>query len=132
MSSTKGINRQSLAERLAAVFEATGESQREIADRTGVAQSFVSKVARGVCLPSLELLVGLDEAYGVNIVWLLRGEGEMMQATKSRAVAPAAHEAFVMLNQLADHGPDALDRASLLLQGLLGAYTPKTRQARAG
>ena len=132
MSSTKGINRQVLAERLAAVFEATGESQREIADRTGVAQSFVSKVARGVCLPSLELLVGLDEAYGVSIVWVLRGEGEMWAQRPTPRQSPPKPPILELAEQAIAIGGEVLANIEGYMRGRLAAQDQQPQRARAG
>lgn len=134
MSSTKGINRQLLAERLTAVFEATGESQREIADRTGVAQSFVSKVARGVCLPSLELLVGLDEAYGISIVWVLRGEGEMRTQRVAplpvRRPAPPKPPIIDLAEQALAIGGEVLANIEGYMRGRLAAPERQPQQGR--
>lgn len=62
-----------------------GLSQKEIAERFGVKQQTWANYERGERNPSLELLAQIGVGEGVDLHWLLTGEGEMR---RSVALAP--------------------------------------------
>lgn len=68
---------ETLPVRLGQVLAFAGINQAEFARRVGASSGFVSDVLRGVKRPGLEMLRGLQHAFGVSIDWLLSGEGTM-------------------------------------------------------
>ena len=72
--SSKKVLTESIAVRLRAVIDNHGLSQRSLAERVGVSQTFVSAVCRGKSLPSIPLVLGLHREFGVSMEWLLAGD----------------------------------------------------------
>lgn len=61
------INRL-LAYRLALAREATGMTQKELAEKTGIYQADISKIERGLANPSVSTLNRLAEGLNMNLV----------------------------------------------------------------
>lgn len=52
-------------------------SQKEFSQKIEVPVTTISKYERGETRPSVEILTRLGDIFGVNINWLLTGQGEM-------------------------------------------------------
>lgn len=115
----------SLPARLAQVVAYAGVSQAELARRVGVSAGFVSDVLRGIKRPGLEMLMGLREAFGVSVDWLLSGEGTMIGGAGIR------HDLFrairlqisVARSAVIDQNPIAKALLLLIREGQLAAAT---------
>ncbi len=61
-------------------------SQGDFARRTGVAQSFISKVTRGESFPSLALVAGLYAEIGYSPRWIITGDGGRLELGDSHPI----------------------------------------------
>lgn len=68
----------SINERIAAVIQHSGLTKTAFAERLNVSQSFVSRLAAGISIPSDRTIVDICREFGVNERWLRTGEGEML------------------------------------------------------
>lgn len=66
-----------LAQRLGQLLALLGMTQAALARQIGASPGFVSDVIRGVKRPGADMFLGLRNALGVSIDWLLTGEGTM-------------------------------------------------------
>lgn len=112
-----------LPARLAQVVAYAGVSQAELARRIGASAGFVSDVLRGVKRPGVEMLMGLREAFGVSVDWLLSGEGTMIGGAGIRHDLFRAIRLQIAVARAAVMNHDATARALLLLirEGQLAA-----------
>ncbi|RUT66363.1 hypothetical protein CKG00_08125 [Morganella morganii] len=70
--------KSSLPQRLKRAMKAAGLTQKELAERAGVSQGFVSKLATGKTTDSRNIYIKLiADALGVSFGWLHYGTGEM-------------------------------------------------------
>ncbi len=68
-------------QRLKHAMKAAGLTQKELAERAGVSQGFVSKLATGKTTDSRNIYIKLiADALGVSFGWLHYGTGEMCSA----------------------------------------------------
>ncbi|HND34078.1 MAG TPA: helix-turn-helix domain-containing protein [Myxococcota bacterium] len=72
-----------------------------------VSQTFLSAVVRGDSLPSLRVVLGLREVYGVSFDWYLLGNGEMLasgaplpQVAVPSPPAPPPHELHKLVEEV--------------------------------
>jgi transcriptional regulator with XRE-family HTH domain len=65
-----------------------GFSQRKFAEKLGIPSTAISKYEQELIKPSAELLTKIG-FLGVNINWLLTGEGEMFTRPQEGEAAPA-------------------------------------------
>ena len=72
----------SFSERIKKLRKYLGLSQKEFGGEIGVGTSHVSQWERGLSMPSSKALMGMAHL-GVNINWLLTGDGEMMMGAPS-------------------------------------------------
>lgn len=71
-------------QRLKHAMKAAGLTQKELAERAGVSQGFVSKLATGKTTDSRNIYIKLiADALGVSFGWLHYGTGEMYPANFS-------------------------------------------------
>ena len=114
---------EALPARLAQVVAYAGVSQAELARRIGASAGFVSDVLRGVKRPGVEMLMGLREAFGVSVDWLLSGEGTMIGGAGIRHDLFRAIRLQIAVARAAVMDQDATARALLLLirEGQLAA-----------
>lgn len=87
MSSDKELP-PTIGERVRAALVAAHVSQNEVSRRTGVSQSFISAVCRGESKPSIELVAGLREHYGVSLEWIVLGRGAPFAGPEVAAASP--------------------------------------------
>lgn len=74
----------SFPQRLKHAMKAAGLTQKELAERAGVSQGFVSKLATGKTTDSRNIYIKLiADALGVSFGWLHYGTGEMYPANFS-------------------------------------------------
>ncbi|HAS8353582.1 TPA: helix-turn-helix domain-containing protein [Vibrio vulnificus] len=74
----------SFQQRLKHAMKAAGLTQKELAERAGVSQGFVSKLATGKITDSRNIYIKLiADALGVSFGWLHYGTGEMYPANFS-------------------------------------------------
>jgi len=76
-----GDTMDTLAKRLRHARKARNLTQVELAEKSGVAQSDISKIERGETLSTTKL-VALSNALNVNPNWLDTGDGEMTPAVR--------------------------------------------------
>ena len=76
MSTTK----VAIGDRLSALREELGYSQREMGEAVGISGQAWGKYERGKSTPSTSVLKLLVSDVGVNPFWLLTGQGEMLQS----------------------------------------------------
>jgi transcriptional regulator with XRE-family HTH domain len=77
-----------LAERLKLVRGSLGfERQEDFAERLGRSRNSISSYERGKAAPDGETLMRLA-SLGINIQWLLTGEGEMLNGSKTELAIP--------------------------------------------
>lgn len=62
-----------------------GISQEELADRTGVDRTFISRLERGVRQPTITTLLGLSRALGISA-------GDLMRETEIELSAPGTRK----------------------------------------
>lgn len=78
----------SISERVEAIVEFEG-SQRKFAEKTGIAQTTISRMVSRQANIRSDNIVAIVEAYpNLNVKWLITGEGEMWEQDK-----PATREA---------------------------------------
>ncbi len=66
-----------VGERLKLLRKRKGLSQKELASAVGTSQGHISCIEKNEKTPGGELLISLKKFFGVNLDWLLAGEGEM-------------------------------------------------------
>lgn len=82
-----------LSERIKAARKHAGLTQRELAERVGIAQTAISQLESGKTLRSTYLFA-ISEACGVSGSWLATGMGGMVIDPKVQAAVSAADRAF--------------------------------------
>lgn len=75
-----------IGERIKAVRKSLKISQREFAERIGIAQNTVASYETGLREPSNQVILAICREFGVDERWLRTGEGEML-APKTKAEA---------------------------------------------
>ena len=68
-----------IGKRIKMIREKLGLTQQEMASKLGYKMLTISRWERGERTPSLNDLSKLAELYGVNLHWLLTGEGRMFR-----------------------------------------------------
>lgn len=137
-----------LAERLKSVRELVSAEDRDgFAEACGISKTAVGNYERGDSAPGAEALQKYHQASGVDLTWLITGEGEMIRSNKTSSAAsdhpnlmamtiPAAERhAFQQTMSRSTRSPDIdiyrLEKAILVVeQGLEEAErvaTPKIK-----
>lgn len=95
--------RTPLAERLIEVRNTLGykENRTDFAERLELLPDTLGSYERGVAAPSPEVLARYHKEFGVNISWLVSGEGNPLD-DPSKAPAPTSNFDIVLLQQLHD------------------------------
>lgn len=73
-----------------------------VAEKIGVSKSALASYERGETEPSASALQAYRREYGLNVVWLISGDGEQMFEDPAKAPAPAVNFDIVLLQQLHD------------------------------
>ncbi|MEH0520536.1 helix-turn-helix transcriptional regulator [Streptomyces stelliscabiei] len=82
-------------ERLRSAAAAKGDlTSYAIWKRTGVAQSTLSRLRRGVAKPAAETLLALSQAYGLSVDELIDRDTEMSDGARSSHPAPSDENAL--------------------------------------
>jgi SOS-response transcriptional repressor LexA len=85
----------SMNDRFVYVHKYMAMSGIDFANALGIAAAIVSSIETGKREPSKDVLIRLAEKFGVNLHWLLTGEGEMLiNAPKPEVKAPDVKEAI--------------------------------------
>lgn len=92
-----------MKERIRALRTELGLSQREFAERIGMARDAIASYERGNAYPSGSALIAIEKVYGVRREWLLTGEGEMFE--------PGRQENKVVRAMMETHENDQTFRA---------------------
>lgn len=92
-----------MKERIRALRTELGLSQREFAERIGMARDAIASYERGNAFPSGSALVAIEKVYGVRHEWLLTGDGEMFE--------PGRQENKVVRAMMETHENDQTFRA---------------------
>jgi transcriptional regulator with XRE-family HTH domain len=82
----------SIGHRIRAWRHALGLTQAAFSERIGVHIGVLKKYEQGLNIPGGEALAAIAKT-GVNMNWLLTGEGEMRQETKRLETAPMSRKA---------------------------------------
>lgn len=91
-----------LGQRLRAIRTHFGEDDRDaFAARLGLSKSSIAHYERGESAPGAEALAAYRDTLGINVNWLLIGDGPMFD-DPSKAPAPSAGVDIVLLQQLHD------------------------------
>lgn len=95
--------RTPLAARLIEVRDALGlrENRNGFAERLGLLPDTLGSYERGVAAPAPDVFARYHKEFGVNINWLVTGEGDMFD-DPSKAPAPSTGVDIVLLQQLHD------------------------------
>ena len=75
-----------IGERIKAVRKSFKISQRQFAERIGIAQNTIASYETGLREPSNQVVLAICREFGADEAWLRTGEGEML-APKTRAEA---------------------------------------------
>lgn len=75
-------NNSDVGRRIAQIRVVLNLSQAELAEKIGGTKSGIQGNEAGIALPNSKLLMGLHDL-GVNVNWILSGEGEMLRATSN-------------------------------------------------
>jgi transcriptional regulator with XRE-family HTH domain len=59
----------------------------DLSDRIGISKSTISEVERGLVKPPVNFLLALFKLYGLNINWVLTGEGKMILKREAASLA---------------------------------------------
>ena len=88
-----------ISERLKKIREAKGLSQKQFAETLGTVLTRISEYERDKLKPTTETLTKLAEIHGININWLLTGNGNMFieKEKKSNTKANEIIEAYEKL-----------------------------------
>ena len=110
-----------IAVRLRQVLAHTELNQRQLAQRLGLSDGFVSQVARGLKRPGTEFFFALRRELGVSIDWLLTGEGSMFGSVGIRQDLLHAIRLQVATVRAAivDKNPDAKELLTLIAEDRL-------------
>jgi transcriptional regulator with XRE-family HTH domain len=60
----------------------TGLTQKDFAEKLGVKQGYISRIERGLSVPSNQLLRAISAIYEVDETWLRTGSGPLIIASK--------------------------------------------------
>jgi transcriptional regulator with XRE-family HTH domain len=95
--------RTPLAARLIEVRDALGfrENRNSFAERLGLLPDTLGSYERGVAAPAPDVLARYHKEFGVNISWLVSGDGIALE-DPSKAPAPSTGVDIVLLQQLHD------------------------------
>lgn len=104
---------------IAEARRATGLSQADVADQTGVAVETISRIERGKIIPGIDSLKRIAVALGVSIDELVG-----LKPPKAPKLRPAERR---LLDAVADLDDDDVDRACEALTTLLSISLPRRR-----
>ena len=76
-------------ERMKSVRKTLQLSQQQFAEALKINASAVSQMENGKIKPSLDTLFLLTKTYGIDLHWLITGQGSMFESAKAGAVMPA-------------------------------------------
>jgi len=95
------------SERIKKLRKYLGLSQKDFGGKIGVGTSHVSQWERNLSMPSSKALIGMAHL-GVNINWLLTGDGEMMMGVPSspRSEGIFSEEQIEQIEKLIDRKMD--------------------------
>lgn len=85
-------------ERIKLVRKTLGLSQQEFGEKLGVSRDVISNIEYRQVPPKELLVKHIANLYGVNLAWLMYGEGEMM--TSSTPSNPKLEEAITLFQSL--------------------------------
>jgi transcriptional regulator with XRE-family HTH domain len=128
------LDREGLAARTLQAIALIGLSQRQVANRIGVSPGFISSVGSAKSLPSLQMVAGLWQEFGVSPEWYLLGVGEPFVSEKRQPQVPAdVHDiVYQLLPAVLALGPAAQAQLRGYLHSMLDAATRGQRRAQAG
>lgn len=94
----------------------------DLSDRIGISKSTISEVERGHAKPPVNLLLAMFNLYGLNVNWVLTGEGKMIlkkdAASLSRRKATSTGVMDDEYNQLLYY----LENAPVVKYAVLGFF----------
>ncbi|MBQ7826661.1 MAG: helix-turn-helix transcriptional regulator [Clostridia bacterium] len=68
-----------ISERIAACIKESGLTKTAFAEKLGVTQPFVSKLCKGISVPSDRTIRDIADKFNIDETWLRTGEGEMLK-----------------------------------------------------
>lgn len=80
------MNNALIGERIKKVRASKNLTQQAFAESLDITQGFLSKIEKGGFPPAKVLLLAISYSYGININWLLTGEGSMYREEKKEVM----------------------------------------------
>ncbi len=71
-------NRIVLGNRVKQAILVSGKTQKELAEELEISPNSLTNYTKGKSTPSVELVYKIADICGVNVIWLLSGNGEML------------------------------------------------------
>lgn len=71
--------KEDIGTRISYAMGICGLTQLELAKKCDVSSSYISAICRGVRNPSKKLIARMCQEMGINIHWMLTGDGEMIK-----------------------------------------------------
>ncbi|GLX71431.1 helix-turn-helix domain-containing protein [Paenibacillus glycanilyticus] len=66
---------ESIGERLKQIRKTLNFNQSQFSESIGLSQGALSEIENGKFNPSIEIIISINKLFGINIEWLLLGEG---------------------------------------------------------
>ncbi|MGE5340934.1 MAG: helix-turn-helix domain-containing protein, partial [Candidatus Omnitrophota bacterium] len=85
---TKNMNRTPFSARLRDARKAAGFTQKEMADKLMLDEVTYNRYESGDRLPKVDVLQNFYSLTGVNLIWLIIGEGDMYKKADIRDIYP--------------------------------------------
>lgn len=79
-------------ERIKLLRKTIGLSQRDFGAKLGVSDPAISKIEKGVNVPSEQTIKSICREFNVNYAWLLEGKGDMFSALPETLLDEVAEE----------------------------------------
>jgi transcriptional regulator with XRE-family HTH domain len=83
------VNPEETGCRLKLFRKSRGITIQDLSERIGISRTTISDVERGHTRPPVHFLLALFKLYGLNINWLLSGEGKMILKREAASLAAA-------------------------------------------
>ncbi|MES0491860.1 MAG: helix-turn-helix domain-containing protein [Leptospirales bacterium] len=110
-----------LGNRLVEFRKALNYAQKDIAEKTGIGRSYISRVENGI-FPSSEFLLKYVKTFSLSIDWLFTGNGQMIMVTDNinKAIKPEHMELIGKLSKLSNSKEnqiiDLIDKAFEIIE----------------
>ncbi|MDP0380317.1 helix-turn-helix domain-containing protein [Glaesserella parasuis] len=107
-----------LKDRLRASFDAKLLKIVEVSEITGISYSTLQNYLRGVREPNVEILIKLSIHLGINLNWLLTGQGEMfIGGTPESTLTQKEQTLLEDYRESNEQGKEAIEKTASALAG---------------